>query len=178
MSYFEQKNSDNAISRPHLLWTIQNFHLKPLVKDGVVVAGPQWIDSLLRQVDQSNNGTSAFHSQFSEFFSSLDVKTLPYPTSNINDLGDLSSLPSAGLDPEYLKAVKALLDHILVLADPKKIGKLQMTGPALANLVEKWTENMNIPIGSYRSNSAEELLGHIMYSAPSMNSPVLLFRHV
>ena len=136
------------------------------------MAGPQWIDSLLRQVDQSNNGTSSFHRQFSEFFSSLDVKTLPYPTSNIKDLADLSSLPSSELDQEYLKSVKALLEHILVLADPKKIGKLQMTGPALANLVEKWTENMNVPIGDYRSNSAEELLGHIMYFSPFMNSPM------
>ena len=47
-------------------------------------------------------------------------------------------------------------------AGPKEMGGVRMSGAALAALVEKWTDHMNVPIGSYRANSAEELLGHIM----------------
>lgn len=162
MSYFEQKNSENSISRPHLVWIIQNFHLQQLTQNGQELSGTEWIENILSQIDQSNNGTSTFKKQFTEFFSSLDVKTLPFPVTNVNDLKLLSLLPDSKLNPAYRSKVKELWEYVLKIAKPKKIGELQMTGAALAKLVEKWTENMNVPIGDYRANSAEELLGHIM----------------
>ena len=67
-----------------------------------------------------------------------------------------------GDSSKYRDEIKALWGNVRQLATPKTIGKLRMTGPALAKLVEKWTENMNVPIGNYRSNSAEVLLEHIM----------------
>ena len=161
MSYFEQANADNAISRPHLIWVIQNFRLQLTQENGEEITGREWIEKLLQQVDQSNNGTSAFRKQFNEFFSSLHMKTLPYPVKTVDDLHSLSSLKSSQLDSKYRQAVSELKDQIKQLAEPKRIGKLRMTGTALAALVAKWTENINLPIGDYR-NSAEELLSHIM----------------
>ena len=120
------------------------------------------MEKLLQQVDQSNNGTSAFQKQFTEFFSSLDVKTLPFPVTDVDSLQYLSSMASSKLDPAYLEAINKLSLHIYEKTTPKKIGKLQMTGISLATLIEKWTENMNVPISDYRANSADELLGHIM----------------
>jgi hypothetical protein len=162
MSYFEKTNVENTISRPHLLWVIQNFHLKLLSQEGEEVSGRRWMEKLLQQVDQSNNGTSAFQKQFTEFFSSLDVKTLPFPVTDVDSLQYLSSMASSKLDPAYLEAINKLSSHIYEKTTPKKIGKLQMTGISLATLIEKWTENMNVPISDYRANSADELLGHIM----------------
>ncbi len=162
MSYFEQTNDENSISRPHLLWVIQNFHLKLLGREGEEVSGRRWIENLLHQVDQSNNGTSAFQQQFTDFFSSLDVKTLPFPVTNVDDLQRLSSMSASELDPKYREAIRELTNQLHESVAPKMIGKLQMTGASLATLVEKWTENMNVPISDYRANSADELLGHIM----------------
>ena len=162
MSYFEQANAENVISRPHLIWVIQNFHLQLMEENGDVLAGPKWIEGILQQVDHSNNGTSSFLKQFTEFFASMDVKTLPYPVVNLGKLQVLSSLPSSELHPKYLQAVNELAEELKRLAEPKRIGKLRLTGSALAEMVERWTESMNVPIANYRSNSAEELLGHIM----------------
>jgi hypothetical protein len=162
MSYFEQTNDENSISRPSLLWVIQNFHLKLLTLKGEEVSGRRWMESLLHQIDQSNNGTSAFQKQFTDFFSSLDVKTLPFPVTNVESLQHLSSMASSELDPKYREKIKELTMQLHESVTPKKIGKLQMTGTSLAMLVEKWTENMNVPISDYRANSADDLLGHIM----------------
>ena len=162
MSYFEEKNASSAISRPHLVWVIQNFHLQPLIVNGSKLSGADWIQRLLVQIDQSNNGTSAFQEQFNNFFSSLDVKTLPFPVTTFEDLQVLSTLPTSRLNPAYRRAVDDLWIHVVEIASPKKIGLLKMTGTALATLLERWTENMNIPISNYRDNSAEILLGHIM----------------
>ena len=164
MSYFEKTNDENSISRPHLLWVIQNFHLKLVGQKGEEVSGQTWMEKLLHQVDQSNNGTSAFRKQFSDFFTTLDVKTLPFPVANVESLQFLSSMASSELHPKYHHAIDELSNHLHQIATPKKIGKLQMTGTSLAMLVEKWTENMNVPISDYRANSADELLGHIMYN--------------
>mmetsp|Transcript_33103 Transcript_33103/g.69238 ORF Transcript_33103/g.69238 Transcript_33103/m.69238 type:complete len:240 (-) Transcript_33103:2503-3222(-) len=162
MSYFEQKNASNAISRPHLVWVIQNFHLQPLSENGTELSGAEWIQRLLVQIDQSNNGTSAFQAQFNDFFASLDVKTLPFPVTTVEDLQILSTLPTSRLNPAYRRSVAGLWEHVVGTASPKTIGSLKLTGTALATLLERWTENMNIPISSYRDNSAEILLGHIM----------------
>ncbi len=126
------------------------------------MSGQRWIEKLLHQVDQSNNGTSTFEKQFTGFFSSLDVKILPFPVTDVDSLQHLSSMASSELDPKYREAIDELSDHLRQIASPKKIGKLQMTGTSLAMLVEKWTENMNVPISDYRANSADDLLGHIM----------------
>jgi len=170
MSYFEKTNDENSISRPHLLWVIQNFHLQLLGQKGEEVSGRRWMEKLLHQVDQSNNGTSAFQKQFTDFFSSLDVKTLPFPVTNVESLRFLSTMASSELDPKYHDAIEELSNHLHQIATPKTIGKLQMTGTSLAMLVEKWTENMNVPISDYRANSADELLGHIMVAEVSRAS--------
>ena len=169
MSYIEQTSAENVISRPHLIWVIQNFQLRLMEVNGEVLAGPEWIEEILRQVDHSNNGTSAFRKQFTEFFASMDVKTLPYPVESLDKLEVLSSLPSSALHPKYLQAVRELAEELKRLAEPKKIGKLRLTGSALAEMVERWTESMNVPIANYRSNSAEELLGHIMLGFELVN---------
>ena len=162
MSYFEQKNSGNSISRPQLICIIQNFHLQHLTENGRELRGSEWIHQILEQMDQSNNGTSSFHKQFTDFFSTLDVKTLPFPVSSLGGLGNLSALPDSDLNPGYASGVQDLWKHIISIAGPKRIGGLRMTGSALARLVEKWTEGVNVPIGDFRANSAAELLEHIM----------------
>jgi hypothetical protein len=49
MSYFEQQSTDNAISRPHLIWVIQNFHLEMRAASGEQLTGSKWIESILDQ---------------------------------------------------------------------------------------------------------------------------------
>ena len=66
------------------------------------------------------------------------------------------------LDAGYREAVAQLWKHVLSRAGPKEMGGIRMSGASLARLVEKWTDHMNVPISSYKANSAEELLGHIM----------------
>ncbi len=144
------------------MWVVQNFHLQPLTKNGMELSEADWIQHLLVQIDQSNNGTSAFQAQFNDFFASLDVKTVPFPVTTVDDLQILSSLPTSRLNPAYRRSVAGLWEHVVGTASPKTIGSLKMTGAALATLLERWTDNMNIPISSYRDNSAEILLGHIM----------------
>jgi hypothetical protein len=90
------------------------------------------------------------------------VQTLPFPVPLVSDLSNLATLPSGKLDPAYRDAVAALWKLVLGKAGPKEVGGVRLSGPAAARMVEKWTEHMNVPIGSYKANSAEELLGHIM----------------
>ena len=88
----------------------------------------------------------------------------------VADLSKLATLPSSKLDQAYRDAVAALWKLVLAKAGPKEVGGVRLSGTAAARLVEKWTEHMNVPIGSYKANSAEELLGHIMW-APMPRSP-------
>ena len=137
MSYFEQANADNAISRPHLIWVIQNFRLQLTQENGEEITGREWIEKLLQQVDQSNNGTSAFRKQFNEFFSSLHMKTLPYPVKTVDDLHSLSSLKSSQLD-SYRAAgafwkVKTFLCEMFVLFCSMKI-LTPISGSRLQNI--------------------------------------------
>ena len=49
MSYFEQQSSERAISRPHLVWVVQNFHLQMRAASGEELTGEAWITSILDQ---------------------------------------------------------------------------------------------------------------------------------
>eukprot|EP00960_Hanusia_phi_P066514 766411-Hanusia_phi.AAC.7 len=84
MSYFEEHEQVQKISRPHLVWVVQNFHLD-MSLDGTKIDGNSWINKLLTQVDESNNGTSKISQQFHTFFSSLDAVVLPFPVDKVCD---------------------------------------------------------------------------------------------
>ena len=137
MSYFKQANHYKAT--PHLGFT--KFCPAPHI------TGREWIERLLQQVDQRKNGTSAHRKQFNEFFSSLHMRTLQFLVKTV---GALRFLKSSQHDSKYQQAVSELKEQIKQLAKPKRIGKLRMTGTALAELVETWTENMQLPTGDYR----------------------------
>jgi hypothetical protein len=101
VSYFEQKSSESAISRPHLVCVIQNLHLQLKSENGKQMSGTQMVEIILAQIDESNKSTSTFHNQFKDFFSSLDVKTLPFPVRLVDDLKRFNSLPDSERDPGY-----------------------------------------------------------------------------
>ena len=154
--------NESFFSRPHLVWVIQNFHLRHTTEIGEESAVSQWIERVLARIDQRNNGTTSYRSQFNEFFLSLHVKTLPFPVRDVNDLKNLSALPATHLNPDYLDYVQQIRKYIQMIAKPKRMGTLKMSGMALARLVEKWAENVNAPAGSYGSDASEELLMQIM----------------
>ena len=89
MSYFEEQDKADKISRPHLVWVVQNFHLD-MSLDGTKIDGNSWINKLLTQVDDSNNGTSKISQQFHTFFSSLDAVVLPFPVDKVRWLPSIT----------------------------------------------------------------------------------------
>jgi len=162
MSYFEEQDKADKISRPHLVWVVQNFHLD-MSLDGTKIDGNSWINKLLTQVDDSNNGTSKISQQFHTFFSSLDAVVLPFPVDKVEDMKYLSQLPASAYTKDYHKSIDYLLMKIRSVAGPKVLGSVKMTGSSLANLIWKWSETINMPIASFKANSAQDLLDHILY---------------
>ena len=78
------------------------------------------------------------------------MKTLQFLVKTVGALRSLSLLKSSQHDSKYQQAVSELKEQIKQLAKPKRIGKLRMTGTALAELVATWTENMQLPTWDYR----------------------------
>ena len=138
MSYFEQ--ATHYYATPHLGFT--KFCPAPHTTDasGLKGCSNRSINSIMAR-------RSAHRKQFNDFFSSLHMKTLQFLVKTV---GALRFLKSSQHDSKYQQAVSELKEQIKQLAKPKRIGKLRMTGTALAELVETWTENMQLPTGDYR----------------------------
>ena len=83
-------------------------------------------------------GSSAFHSQFSRFFRSMDVALMPFPLADMNEVEKLSSMTADQLAPKYVEAVKMLKGTVTKELRNKMVGKMTLDGKMLAELMEIW----------------------------------------
>jgi len=155
----ERKQGPDPISRPYLAWAVQDFHLQ--LVEGTLDGG--WIRKVLQDIDKSNNGTSYMETQFNSFFSGYEAYTFPFPVEMVKNLAKLSVLPRSQLSGGYLAAVTKLIHVIEMKASSKKVDGVIANGGLLAQLIEKWADSINVPIGSFMGNSAAALLDHILF---------------
>jgi hypothetical protein len=67
----------------------------------------------------------------------------------VKDIPSLSTLPSSSHTKEYRAAVRAFVEMIQARAKPKQVDATLATGALLADLIEKWADNINVPIGNF-----------------------------
>jgi hypothetical protein len=149
----------DPISRPYLIWAVQDFHLE-MAAD---TTDTTWITKVLRDIDTSNNGTAHMEAQFQAFFLGNAAYTFPFPVAQVKDIPNLSKMPRSQHSPEYKAALQKFVLMLQVRATSKLISGASATGSMLANMIEKWTDSINVPIGNFMGNSAAALLDHIFF---------------
>jgi hypothetical protein len=122
-----------------------------------------WITKVLRDIDTSNNGTAHMEAQFQAFFLGNAAYTFPFPVAQVKDIPNLSKMPRSQHSPEYKAALQKFVLMLQVRATSKLISGASATGSMLANMIEKWTDSINVPIGNFMGNSAAALLDHIFF---------------
>jgi hypothetical protein len=127
------------------------------------MSGTQLVEIILAQIDESNKSTSTFHNQFKDFFSSLDVKTLPFPVRLVDDLKRFNSLPDSELDPGYTPKWRGCGTLFSRSQGRKALDRIEYRAPLL-QLLSKSGQNIWMCRLAIIANSAEELLGHPMIS--------------
>ena len=59
--------------------------------------------------------------------------------------------------PEYRKAVGKLVHMIEERATPKRVDGMEASGGMLSELVDKWAQSINVPIGNFAGGPTANL---------------------
>ena len=162
LSYYDDADdSANKIDRPHLIWCMQNLQVELKDRNNQDISPKTYIQSILNEIDQSANGTTSYSYKFNKFFASLDAFGVPYPTDSMKDANRINELADAQLTEEYRRARTLLRGKLMNVVTPKKLGKNLLIGSSMANLLQTWLDNVNLPLSDVRTKSASTLLKHI-----------------
>ena len=151
----EDSPSDSDISSvskhfPVLLWVLRDFSLELVDEHHVPISPCQYLElALAPREDIAVHGPSASNEMaaknrvkaaFRSMFRSRDCATMRRPVEDEAQLQQLENLPLAALRPGFVRDLEAVRERIWAAAAAKTMDGRFLDGPALALLLDRYSE--------------------------------------
>ena len=131
---------------PAFLWVVRDFTLQLVDEEENSISSKEYLDKALmpqKGFSDSTEEKNKIRNLLKTFFKDRDCFTMVRPSTNEDDLQDLSSKNLDDLRPEFVTQVLELRQKVLEGVRPKKLNGKELNGEMLSNLLVSYVSAIN-----------------------------------